>query len=604
MSPERVLDKGEVSLDKTRYKLREGTQVQSFLSSIYPPKIVIGDTTRDSGTGASVFAMSDWRGGLGKYEYKANESIDKSWRMFGQGRQGHFVKPKEVVTTGSNPSFTRIGAIGELGASVYAAFDTAVHAYNNSSDTWGSSLNTLDHDATDMIQVRMPNGTDYLVIATTAEYDYTADGSSFTTSPKAVKYLAFWDDRLWGIDNTGQLWYSYTIDTETNDAKLPLPDGYVTDLFTGRDASGARVLYAATKVGLWVHDALNAKFIQTALTVPRNDNAGKGTVEWRGDIYYPVGMSIYKYSVGSGGAVISLMGPDRDDGLSQMYRGYIQQLIPTHTDLIASITGTVSNDVLAFWDGIGWQLKIPNLYANNQIDTYAFASYVYSKYRLYFGRYSGAGQGIRYTALDTQIVNPTEDTTQRYDANPGQLIAPWFSAGQAEVDKLALRLNVDTARCTSNETIQVFYYLNFDTSSATSLGTITTNGREIYYFPSETTNTGITFRSIQFEARLVSAAGTATPDLLSLTLEYRKKLTPKWGHSFEIDIQKEYKGKTADEQRAALMADIESTTLLEFTFRDDTGNSRNYYVDVVSATGLERTGHDETGVARIQVAER
>ena len=604
MSPERVLDKGEVSLDKTRYKLREGTQVQSFLSSIYPPKIVIGDTTRDSGTGASVFAMSDWRGGLGKYEYKANESIDKSWRMFGQGRQGHFVKPKEVVTTGSNPSFTRIGAIGELGASVYAAFDTDLHAYNNSSDTWGSSLRTLANDATDMIQLRMPNGTDYLVIATTNDYDFLQGTTYARTSPKAVKYLAFWDDRLWGIDNTGQLWYSYTIDTETNDAKLPLPDGYVTDLFTGRDASGARVLYAATKVGLWVHDAVNAKFIQTALTVPRNDNAGKGTVEWRGDIYYPVGMSIYKYSVGSGGAVISLMGPDRDDGLSQMYRGYIQQLIPTHTDLIASITGTVSNDVLAFWDGIGWQLKIPNLYANNQIDTYAFASYVYSKYRLYFGRYSGAGQGIRYTALDTQIVNPTEDTTQRYDANPGQLIAPWFSAGQAEVDKLALRLNVDTARCTSNETIQVFYYLNFDTSSATSLGTITTNGREIYYFPSETTNTGITFRSIQFEARLVSAAGTATPDLLSLTLEYRKKLTPKWGHSFEIDIQKEYKGKTADEQRAALMADIESTTLLEFTFRDDTGNSRNYYVDVVSATGLERTGHDETGVARIQVAER
>ena len=603
MSPERVLDKGEVSLDKTRYKLREGTQVQSFLSSIYPPKIVIGDTTRDSGTGASVFAMSDWRGGLGKYEYKANESIDKSWRMFGQGRQGHFVKPKEVVTTGSNPSFTRIGAIGELGDSVYAAFDTEVHAYNDSSDTWGSSLRTLANDATDMIQLRMPNGTDYLVIATTNDYDYL-QGTTYARSTKNVKYLASWDDRLWGIDDTGQLWYSYTIGTETNDAKLPLPDGYVTDLFTGRDASGARVLYAATKVGLWVHDAVNAKFIQTALTVPRNDNAGKGTVEWRGDIYYPVGMAIYKYSVGGGGAVISLIGPDRDDGLSQMYRGYIQQLIPTHTDLIASITGTVSNDVLAFWDGIGWQLKIPNLYANNQIDTFAFASYVYSKYRLYFGRYAGAGQGIRYTALDTQIVNPTEDTTQRYDSNNGQLFTPWFSAGQAEVDKLALRLNVDTARCTSNETIQVLYYLNFDTSSATSLGTITTNGRTTYDFPNSTTPTGTVFRSIQFEARLVSAAGTATPDLLSLTLEYRKKLTPKWGHSFEIDIQKDYKGKTADEQRAALMADIESLTLLEFTFRDDTGNSRNYYVDVVSATGLERTGHDETGVARIQVAER
>jgi hypothetical protein len=46
-----------------------------------------------------------------------------------------------------------------------------------------------------------------------------------------------------------------------------------------------------------------------------------------------------------------------------------------------------------------------------------------------------------------------------------------------------------------------------------------------------------------------------------------------------------------------------STTLLEFTYREDTGNSRNYYVDVVDQTGLEHTGRDETGVAALTLAE-
>ena len=42
---------------------------------------------------------------------------------------------------------------------------------------------------------------------------------------------------------------------------------------------------------------------------------------------------------------------------------------------------------------------------------------------------------------------------------------------------------------------------------------------------------------------------------------------------------------------------------MEFTFRDDSGGERNYYVDVTSATGLEFTGYDERGNTTITVAE-
>ena len=42
---------------------------------------------------------------------------------------------------------------------------------------------------------------------------------------------------------------------------------------------------------------------------------------------------------------------------------------------------------------------------------------------------------------------------------------------------------------------------------------------------------------------------------------------------------------------------------MEFTFRDDAGGTRNYYVDVVSASGMEFTGHDERGSTQISVVE-
>lgn len=51
------------------------------------------------------------------------------------------------------------------------------------------------------------------------------------------------------------------------------------------------------------------------------------------------------------------------------------------------------------------------------------------------------------------------------------------------------------------------------------------------------------------------------------------------------------------------MTAIESTTLVEFTFRDDSGGTRNYYVDVVSASGIEGTGYDERGMSTINLVE-
>ena len=142
------------------------------------------------------------------------------------------------------------------------------------------------------------------------------------------------------------------------------------------------------------------------------------------------------------------------------------------------------------------------------------------------------------------------------------------------------------------------------------MGTITSDGVTTYTFGS---NLGTVFQAIRLKITLARKAGVnatdenqvklKTPDVVSTTLIYRKKLDSKWGHMVNVDLSRPYKGNTPKQLRANLVSAIESQILVEFTFRDDDSTNRNYYVDVVAAQGMEFTGHDERGSTTIQVVE-
>jgi hypothetical protein len=145
--------------------------------------------------------------------------------------------------------------------------------------------------------------------------------------------------------------------------------------------------------------------------------------------------------------------------------------------------------------------------------------------------------------------------------------------------------------------------VNFLTSTA--MGSAA--GTHTYTFNS---GVGTAFRAIKFKLTLHRSTATTTgqekyntPDVVSLTLEFRKKIAAKWGHTVDVDLTHEYKGNVPKDLRSNLVTAIESETLVEFTFRDDSGGTRNYYVDVVAAQGMEFTGHDERGSTTIQVVE-
>ena len=649
----KVSTNNEIYLNGVYYPVTR--PVQSVLASLYPAKVVIGDTSKDSQIRSSVVAWSDWRGGIGVERMEGAGETDRAWYSTCQLRyKNHLVLPgKAEQTAALSHSLTnaKIGAIGELGDEVYVAWngstsqDAKIYKYNNTSDAWGSALATPDDQVTDVTNFTDRTGASYLVFAhydaNGSGYTYTANGSSWTENDSQdTQFVTVWDERLWGISYAGQLWYSSVIGTEVTDAKLPLPDGYVTKLFVARDATGEPIIYAATKKGLWAHDADNARFVETQLGLPFHPDAGKGTLKWRDSVYIPSGLGIYKYINGSNQAVVTITGPDRDDGLPQAKRGAIRQMASTHNELLAAVDAnaapvTTAGDEVSnvYWQShhgamvmdvdtgrstilgyneLGWEVKWQAEEDGIGID-YLAVNNAYDDYRMWWGW----NNRVYHMTMPSNIINPSEIGDFAYGTE-GIHETPWFNAGQSEVDKLALQLKIDVRDAATDElndandytrTVKVEYATDYS-SSYTTMGTITSDGVTTYTFGS---NLGTVFQAIRLKITLARKAGVnatdenqvklKTPDVVSTTLIYRKKLDSKWGHMVNVDLSRPYKGNTPKQLRANLVSAIESQTLVEFTFRDDDSTNRNYYVDVVSATGLESTGYDERGNSTISLME-
>ena len=658
----KVIEDNEIYLGGTYYPLNR--PVQSVLASIYPAKVTIGDTTRDSNLRSSIIAWSDWRGGVGVERMQGPSDADRAWHSTCNLRhRHHLVLPAlSTATTAQEADDTpiqgQITFIQDLGTVLYAGWGDEPYEYSRENDRWtrvttsdGGSDHSFPTDPTDSITVRMAD-TDYVVVAFGSGFGYFSSSVVVTQNTStASKFLTFWDDRLWGIDATGQLWYTMTIGgTTVNDAKLPVQNDYVTDLFIGRDATGEQIIYAATKTGLYAHDFANQRWVETQFQLPFHEFNGVGSVRWRDSIYSPSGLGIYKYINGSNNAVITVMGPDRDDGVRSTYRGTIKKLTGTHTELVAAIDATTApggqaasalpwigaatsgmpsrgiyvaestgqSSIMA-WNDTGWETKFisPTENAGKPIDKMIVTNAGKGDYRLWWGL---DGQ-VWHQLVPFDVTNPSqltaiENTDYAYGED-GIHETPWFDAQQTEVDKLALSLKVEVQGISADEDVGVEYALDYSETYQTALTTITTSslstntgvtdateGTYTYTLPSAASPIGVSFRSIRFKLTLSRGSDTAkTPDIVSVTLEYRKKLQAKYGHTVEVDLNKTYRGNDPKQLRSNLVSSIEANTLQEFTFRDDSGGERNYYVDVTSATGIEYTGHDERGSSRITLVE-
>ncbi len=628
MVTRRVPNENEIMLDDEFYPIIG--PVQRNLSSIFPAKITIGDNPNDTQQVISTATLNDWRGGVGQDRIDSSVDSDRAWTSDWQLRYDkHLVHPRLTTTTaasGISGAFT-IGAMGELADEIYVAFGTAVRKYSLAGDTWGSTVHTLPAVATDAITLRL-NGTVYLIFAHTGGYSYTTDGSSWTDDTKDVKYFFEWDDRLWGIDETGQLWYSLTIGAETDDAQLSLPNVFVTDLYKDRDAAGNTILYAATKQGLFAHDAANAKFFVTELDLPFHDDAGFGVSRWRGSANYPAGNSVYRYSVGPT-ATITTIGPDRDDGLTDERRGTIIQTLATHNDLMILLdstsaaatnraqhitTGMTSHHGLHAaiaadpdigissilgWNDLGWEYKWVSDDNTLSLD-YGLISSAYNGYRMWWAH----NERVLFQDLPVDIVNPDQASDMVF-ATSATHKTPWVVVGQ-EVSGVALRLRVECQGMSATETITPAYALDFDDSDYTALTAITSNGITTYTLPSTASPVGVAFRSIRFRIVGASSGAGNSPDMVGLKLEFYKELDSQHSYNVVIDLSNEYADNSVEEMRTNLATAIDSKLLVTFAQHDEATSAATAqlrHVNVTSERGFEYTGPNHRGQMALTLTE-
>ncbi len=640
-----------ISLDGVEYPLKAGTAVRHVLASQYAPKIVVGDTSRDSQQRASVLTWLDWRDGMGLHQIEGSDDVNRSWFSTLNTRlKKHLVLAELVTITASSgqSGVFQIGAMSSYQGNLYAAHGAEVYRYSGTANnSWGSSVKSLTGAAQDSVNVTLgpvDNRRNYLVFATGDGYAYLNQGT-WTDGTKPTSKLAAWDDKVWGLSGAGQLWYALTPGTEFDDARLPLHAGRPTGLFVGRGGSGALVLYAATETGLYVHDYDNSKWIETELGLPLHKDNGKGHVRWRDATFITSTLAMYKYVNGANNAVVTLAGPDLDHGVPAAQRGSIVKLVNTQNEIFALVdkpvtagvavvtvnSGAETNELaLGFggmsphleettgtawvgaYDDRGWRVVWVD--ANDVAPiTSAVTSDSDGAYRLYFAR----NRRVYWLPLERNIVNPNEVTTLTFAAS-GTHETPWFDNGQVEVDKLALRVKAEVEDATTTEAVTVSFAINGSTSYTQFTDTYTSDstfdatddriegdGVTTFSLPAVATPSGTAFRSIRFKLDYVRGSTTTlSPDVISLTLEWRKKIPAQWAHQVTIDLDRvgELQGEASGLGREGLFDAIrkvvESNTLVRFGYRhrdaNDSGDTDpyDYYVDVSQAQGMEKTGDD------------
>ena len=629
-----VADENEVALGGFRFRLSQPPR--RILTSLHAPRFTIGDTQRGADQRSSILTMNDWRGGIGFNRGLDSTSADRSWWSTCQIRfKEAMVLPRAYTQTAlQDASATEVGFIDDLDNEVYASKGTKVYLYNNGTDSWGSSLHTLPATAISSLSERI-NGTVYLVIFHGGGYTYTSNGSSFTDRTTDGSYGVVWRNQLWMVDNTGQLRSNYDITDDSgwvDDAQLPIPDGAITGLFTARDQSGAFIIYAATKRGIYAHDADAKQWHATEPRFPRHTKGAQGSNDWSEAIYIPVGLSVYKRVLGSGGATSTTMGPDRDHGLPAEYRGSITTSAAAHNELLVGTTVAAADEILlsggsisgghsgmAFfdtndistagyavilgWNDISWEVKWvgPDFATSvNQIFvTDAYSAGNVDVYRMWWGY----GPYVYYMDIEADVVNPDEVSDQVYHTQ-GTHITPWFDGGDIVNEKLALDLTCSANNLSSGtREIEIQYALDFS-DTWTSWKTLTSDGKQVLTFDDASSNAvGKSFSEIRFKFILTGGVGAkVSPELTMASFRWREKLNPKYGWQLVIDHTENYGGLTPDEQREAIQAVVANQELVQFTYKYN-DSDQNYLVDAANLTGVEATGLDNAGQTTLSVIE-
>ena len=116
-----VIDKNEILLNGHRFPVK--SPPRRVLTSLFAPKISIGQTDQTAAQHISTLAFNDFRGGIGIERGVDAATVDRAWFATTQLRfKEHVVLPALVTETAASGESGSVNTIEDLNNELYAAF--------------------------------------------------------------------------------------------------------------------------------------------------------------------------------------------------------------------------------------------------------------------------------------------------------------------------------------------------------------------------------------------------------------------------------------------------------------------------------------------------
>lgn len=630
----------EVLINGLPYKTRG--PVPDTNLAVFPGKVTIGDYTQDSNPLLSSWVISDLTGGLGIEDM--NEGTDVSRYKLGTlyTRYPNQISAPAIVETfatdalGHN-AWAALGNIKDTGTGswdlVYikgsANFEvhSVINGFAGNLATSPVGQSVVYQGTSGVNRVVIPLGSSGVATySSAAAFGQRTPGGTSSAGTPALQCACVWDNKLVGIDTSGQLWWTtnplVSSDNWTSygtTAKIPAVAD-TRSMTTYFDRQGSPAIFIVTDTDVWQFDPNGPELFTIDVSFPPHPYQGLAACKWGGDLYFSVGTGVHRYTGGS----LSAVGLDRDHGLPIEYAGFIARggLVPGYNSLFAFVTGPdlsgytfagaapTSTSAVYEFTGVGWHMIwesttetiIPNSMLVSRADDTG------DTYCLMWGtRDTGTVSTIYKMNLPVGFFNPRQKarTTGGF-GNSGWLITGTFDAGMKGYDKIANALDV-TMAANFVDSFEIFYQIDdaiSDDGTWTSLGLVTGGNATTYSLPFGTYANGIypgkRFQRIRFKLVYTNLDSTNDPFVIeSLVLSFVKKTPPSWSWTVELDLTTSHAGRSPDVMISELSALLdESVTFVPFVLREQT-----YRVFVAQLTGSLETGADESGFRRISLLE-
>lgn len=603
-----TIETGVIRLFGQRYPLgQRGIALRG--ATPFPQKITIGDYSRADHVVESELVFSDFTGGIGIYWADPTRHRDRYWWGSLDGRYRYLTLPPLVEKRGNLPLVERFVS---LAGSLYAVASGHLYRWSEITQGW-TDLGAVTGAVTD---AAVYDGKLYL-LTTSALWCYDPNTGALASQPTGGFALAVWDDKLFRLDPQNQMrWSLNPMDPASwqDGGKLLAPPGHSRQLVLYFTAAGDLVIHAVGKDGLYAYDFASTRFYQTSLTWPETERVGRAAM-WRGELYVPVGLSIYKYNPNA----VTMVGPDKDDGLPPNLMGQVQQVVPGHgywfVVLAASQGGTLTPAMAPGWytteqffpsvsataavlvsagDAFHLTAQWDNV---SQVGDVITAS-TGDQYRLWMS----TDTGVYTIDLPIGLHNPLQNPTQAY-AEQGQLITSWWDMGWAELPKLALGLDVDAV---VPEGAEISFSVAFDESPQwIYVGTLTSTGRRVFRLGDLE---GIPFQRVRLLIAMKRGHGVRdAPYLRQAVLTYLR--IPKMLLSWQVQLQLtdpycvETVGVPAEALVKQLEAALRNRRAGDFQYTDADGSQVNRRVFITELVAVDVQGPRREGRYTVTLVE-